>query len=63
MPPRRQSIRQASQLFELLTCNGGVKGQGLLRSLGGAKGDILFPRKENIPLFHTPHGAGYPFTL
>ena len=62
MPPRRQSIRHASQLFKLLACNGGVKGQGLLRSLGGAKGDIL-SRERISPFFRTPHGAGNPFTL
>ena len=34
----RHLIRQALQFFELLACNGGVKGQGPLRSLGGFKG-------------------------
>ena len=29
---------QRVQLFELLACNGGVKGQSPLRSLGGSKG-------------------------
>ena len=31
-------IPQAAQLFELLVCNGGGKGQSPLRSLGGSKG-------------------------
>ena len=43
----RHLIRQALQFFELLACNGGVKGQGPLRSLGGPRGYSL--RKENIP--------------
>ena len=34
----RHLIRQALQFFELLACNGGVKGQGPLRSLGGPRG-------------------------
>ena len=45
----RHLIRQALQFFELLACNGGVKGQGPLRSLGGSKGDIL--SRERISPF------------
>ena len=41
-------IPQAAQLFELLACNGGVKGQSPLRSLGGVRGIFSFA-KENIP--------------
>ena len=50
-PPGRHPIRQAPQLFELLACN--VK----TFLLGDLKGDILFPRKENIPLIRSPAGT------
>ena len=47
-PPRYgQCNRQALQLFELLACNVGPFSWG-------SKGDILFPRKENIPLIRIP---------
>ena len=45
MPPRRHSIRQAPHLFKLLACNGGVKGQGPLRSLGGTRGPFSHVRE------------------
>ena len=47
---------QRVQLFELLSCNGGVKGQSPLRSLGGSKGAIL-SRERMAPL------SAYPCTV
>ena len=44
---------QRVQLFELLSCNGGVKGQSPLRSLGGSKGAIL-SRERMAPLSASP---------
>ena len=49
-------ISQAAQLFELLVCNGGVKGQSPLRSLGGSKGAIL-SRERMAPFARTPAGT------
>ena len=46
-PRYGQCNRQALQLFELLACNVGPFSWG-------SKGDILFPRKENIPLIRIP---------
>ena len=43
----RHLIRQALQFFELLACNGGVKGQGPLRSLGGLRG--IFSHVREYP--------------
>ena len=37
------------------------RGAGPLAFSWGSKGDILFPRKENIPLFHTRMVRGTPF--
>ena len=45
----RHLIRQALQFFELLACNGGVKGQGPLRSLGGPRG--IFSHVREYPAF------------
>ena len=45
----RHLIRQALQFFELLACNGGGKGQGPLRSLGGPRG-IFSHVREYPPL-------------
>ena len=45
----RHPIRQAPQLFKLLACNGGVKGQGPLRSLGGPRG--IFSHVREYPLW------------
>ena len=45
----RHLIRQALQFFELLACNGRVKGQGPLRSLGGPRG-IFSHVREYPPL-------------
>ena len=45
----RHLIRQALQFFELLACNGGVKGQGPLRSLGGPRG--IFSHVRDYPPF------------
>ena len=42
-------IRQALQFFELLACNGGGKGQGPLRSLGGPRG--IFSHVREYPPF------------
>ena len=36
---------QRVQLFELLSCNGGVKGQSPLRSLGGSRGPFSYVRE------------------
>ena len=48
------------QFFELLACNGGVKGQSPSPFSGGSKGGILFG-KRIPPLFASLHGAGiYP---
>ena len=47
LPRYGQCNRQALQLFELLACNVGPFSWG-------SKGDILFPRKENIPLIRIP---------
>ena len=38
-------IAQRVQLFELLSCNGGVKGQSPLRSLGGPRGPFSHVRE------------------
>ena len=47
-PPRYgQCNRQALHLFELLACNGGVKGQSPLRSLGGQRG--IFSHVREYP--------------
>ena len=46
-------IPQAAQLFELLVCNGGVKGQGPLRSLGGPRG--IFSHVREYPPYPQPH--------
>ena len=46
-PRYGQCNRQALQFFELLACNVGPFSWG-------SKGDILFPRKENIPLIRIP---------
>ena len=48
---------QRVQPFKLQTRNGGVKGQGPLRSLGGPRGDIL-SRERISPLSSAPHGVG-----
>ena len=45
----RHLIRQALQIFELLACNGGGKGQGPLRSLGGPRG--IFSHVREYPPF------------
>ena len=45
----RHLIRQALQFFELLACNGGGKGQGPLRSLGGPRG--IFSHVREYPPF------------
>ena len=44
-PRYGQCNRQASHLFELLACNGGVKGQSPLRSLGGVRGPFSHVRE------------------
>ena len=49
----RHLIRQALQFFELLACNGGVKGQGPLRSLGGPRG--IFSHVREYPPYPQPH--------
>ena len=62
----RHLIRQALQFFELLACNGGVKGQGPLRSLGGPRG--IFSHVREYPPYPQPHtvwgkaaaSSGYP---
>ena len=46
-PRYGQCNRQASHLFELLACNGGVKGQSPLRSLGGVRG--IFSHVREYP--------------
>ena len=56
-PRYGQCNRQASHLFELLACNGGVKGQSPLRSLGGPRGPFSHVR-EWPPLPVPLHGAG-----
>ena len=50
----RTYFAQRVQFFELQTAN--VRGQGArpLAFSWGSKGDILFPRKENIPLDRPP---------
>ena len=48
---------QRVQFFELLSCNGGVKGQSPLRSLGGPRGPFSHGR-EWPPLPVPLHGAG-----
>ena len=54
----RTHTAQRVQPFKLQTRNGGVKGQGPLRSLGAAdKGDIL-SRERISPLSAAPHGVG-----
>ena len=45
----RHLIRQALQFFELFACNGGGKGQGPLRSLGGPRG--IFSHMREYPPF------------
>ena len=56
-----QCNRQALQLFELLACNGGVKGQSPLRLLGDSKGAILFHEREWPPYSRAaPCGAAIP---
>ena len=49
----RHLIRQALQFFELLACNGGGKGQGPLRSLGGPRG--IFSHVREYPPYPQPH--------
>ena len=56
-PRYGQCNRQASHLFELLACNGGVKGQSPLRSLGGVRG-IFSHVREYPPLTAPLRGAG-----
>ena len=53
----RTYFAQRVQFFELQTAN--VRGQGArpLAFSWGSKGDILFPRKENIPLNRSPCAA------
>ena len=46
-------IAQRVQLFELLSCNGGVKGQSPLRSLGGPRGP--FSHVREWPPYPHPH--------
>ena len=53
----RTHTAQRVQPFKLQTRNGGVKGQGPLRSLGGPRGDIL-SRERISPLSAAPHGVG-----
>ena len=58
----RHLIRQALQFFELLACNGGGKGQGPLRSLGGPRG--IFSHVREYPPFFAPRtvrGTPLPF--
>ena len=57
----RRLIRQAPQLFELLACNGGVKGQGPLRSLGGTRGPFSHVR-EWSPFPCSASGAAIPLS-
>ena len=54
----RHLIRQALQFFELLACNGGVKGQGPLRSLGGPRG--IFSHVREYPLWCRGAHAALP---
>ena len=54
----RHLIRQALQFFELLACNGGVKGQGPLRSLGGLRGPFSHVR-EWPPFPCSAYGAAF----
>ena len=42
---QRLCIAQRVQFFELLSCNGGVKGQSPLRSLGGSRGPFSHVRE------------------
>ena len=72
----RHLIRQALQFFELLACNGGVKGQGPLRSLGGPRGIFshvreyppfpvqrlrrCFPPPRNARKRYSPFGLSFP---
>ena len=49
----RHLIRQALQFFELFACNGGGKGQGPLRSLGGPRG--IFSHVREYPPYPQPH--------
>ena len=44
---------QRVQFFELLSCNGGVKGQSPLRSLGGPRG--IFSHVREYPPYPQPH--------
>ena len=57
----RHLIRQALQFFELLACNGGVKGQGPLRSLGGPRG--IFSHVREYPLWCRGAHAALPPAL
>ena len=56
----RTYIAQRVQPFKLQTRNGGVKGQGPLRSLGGSKGAIL-SRERMAPFPVSPTGVGEMF--
>ena len=53
----RTHTAQRVQPFKLQTRNGGVKGQGPLRSLGGPRGDIL-SRERISPLIRSPTRCG-----
>ena len=57
----RTYIAQRVQPFKLQTRNGGVKGQGPLRSLGGSRGPFSHVR-EWPPYCALPHAAGEPKT-
>ena len=57
----RHLIRQALQFFELLACNGGGKGQGPLRSLGGPRG--IFSHVREYPLWCRGAHAALPPAL
>ena len=58
-PRYGQCNRQALQLFELLACNGGVKGQSPLRSLGGPRG-IFSHVREYPPYSVQRHWRCFP---
>ena len=55
----RHLIRQALQFFELFACNGGGKGQGPLRSLGGPRG-IFSHVREYPPYSVQRHWRCFP---
>ena len=57
----RHLIRQALQFFELFACNGGGKGQGPLRSLGGPRG--IFSHVREYPLWCRGAHAALPPAL